>query len=348
MRAALPSSLVGLVSFSFVALAFGVAVYLAALPSLVSSSPVVSQAVEAATDQQDDTSADKASPDGPPTSGEGKSDRNPATDAQTSDGSDELQGQASGNPSAASDSSAADDDATEPDTSGATLLSAGLNPGNLRQDSQNEGTAPSDGRLAASGDGGNNADPASGDQTGNASNDVPEKSPADDGIQESASKPAPGGTSQGGSSIGGDSESHQQEHGGGSGAKAQSYDPAQAAKIQSLERELEGLNAEMSNTFLSDLGTRQASARHASGLMSRASSLAGEMNTTAGTNSNLVGMARCVFQASEVLDQAWTQNLAYDDATVHSQELSALYYSAVNAENGYLQEYNRYASALSS
>lgn len=47
LRAALPSSLVGLVAFSFVVLAFGTVVYTAALPSLVAASPVVANVADA-------------------------------------------------------------------------------------------------------------------------------------------------------------------------------------------------------------------------------------------------------------------------------------------------------------
>lgn len=55
LRAALPSSLVGLVAFSFVVLAFGAAVYTAALPSLVAASPVVASVADSVSNAAEPT-----------------------------------------------------------------------------------------------------------------------------------------------------------------------------------------------------------------------------------------------------------------------------------------------------
>lgn len=283
MRAALPSSLVGLVTFSFVALAFGTSVYLAALPSLVSGSPVVSQIVDGSpTDSHGASTGDEAPSDDSATAADGSGATEDGSDGA---GSDEASGDVSTH-----DADGGSDATDEGSDQGGTV------PGLPELGASSPRRSLNTAATSAAGDTKSQADAESSRKENGTK--------AEDGKTETTSRAAnassnserPKDSHGGSASAGGGGSSHDtpqedpEKDDDASDEESRTRMREQAARLQALEGELEGLNDELANTFLADLGTRQASKRHAEAYLSRAVQLAGETRNTP-SDDRIKGMA---------------------------------------------------------
>lgn len=344
LAAALPSSLAGLVTFSFVILGLGTAVYVAALPSLVTASPVVSQALDGSPEDPSGNSA--AGNDATAGAGD-KEDPSGTRGAYgaTADGTDSgdlvdgasYDGAATGDATLTGTLPDLTDDSSTPALSGASSSDAG-------SVDAADGTADGD----SSKDDENAEDSGSNSQQQAGSSQQTSKSGTS-----KTSGASKAGTNT--SNANGTSSSTTTTN-AASDKETHDYLVSKAQEVKALREELNALNSEASTTFVSDLATREASQRHAVAFKSKAMSASATMTNTQVSSSRyddqrgrLIGMYRCLFQCGEVLEQAWAQNLdpSYDDASAHQSELGELYDSAMAAEQGYLDEYNGYAQGLS-
>lgn len=309
LRAALPSSLVGLVTFSFVILAFGAVVYTAALPSLVAASPVVGDAQNTEAPQGDsvtdgstsadagDQPAELSEGDGDPaaSSGENSADSNSAAGGTDSLGGLAVPGAVAGvdgggnnegneDPSAASDASAANGNASAGDSPSVDAAT-------------------------------NNNDGSSSDSHGSSSDSTADTSEND--------------------------------------AWLLAYASEKSGELSSLQQQLTELNQTASNDFVSNESARATNAAHAEAFYSEAGgafstvlnqvSAHSHTSYTAAAN-DLVGMYRCLWNASDVLNQAWAQSAGLAGNT---ERLATLYNEAMAEEQNYLDQYNSYAAVFS-
>lgn len=328
MRAALPSSLVGLVTFSFVTLAFGSAVYLAALPSLVEASPVVAQVADAVADKRDASQPEPVA------------DMTDSPDAEASPLDETTPGDAGSLPGGGSD-----DVTTDAVTTAAELPAlAGAS------------ATPSLSSTAAA----TNATEDDEPQATDATKDTPQEQPAkgDDqpttDAQAGATDPSKSagqqGTSQGSASQG--SKSTQPD--ASRDQEAHDYLVQKASDTNALIAELASLNQEASNNWLADKDTRRDCEDRVSAFVGRTQvafvsvTRAGYSNTSYASQYNhVIAMYRCISEAAGILDAGWKENLAHRDASADQAELTHLYDSTMATEQKKLDEYNGHAAQLS-
>lgn len=316
LRAALPSSVVGLVSFSFATLAFGTTVYLTALPSLIATSPVVSQVVDAASN-----ASDAAGKDG-------------GTDSTAEGDASSTTGDTGGSlEDAASDIDTEDDGGA---TSTAETISgvAGLNA--LADTS----TAEADSSDNAQ-DEGEKDESKGAKATDRETSEQSESSGTSEEKQEETQSQQEEQTEQA------EAEADREAH---------DYLVGKLEHANELAEKLSQLNTEASQNFLADHATREASKLQADAfVITTQNAFATMVNTRTDVSQtkygsdrgNLIAMYRCLWQAASVLQQGWTSNVGYADATASKSKLSDLYHSMAQTENDLIAEYNERAKQLS-
>lgn len=316
---AFPSSRMGLVTFSFVVLVLGTAVYAAALPSLVSVSPVVADASEAADSAVEAVArpvADGAATGETADDTTGSKDDQPTDDVADADGTD---GGAEG-----SDATAAllTDGEGIPDAAMPAAASgdASAGDGTAASEDGESGTAKADSSAEQSSQGsdsdfGNNQSSTGGkDKDSATSKDDGKKT--DDNAQ---------------------SQSEQWAH---------DYVSSKMGEITALRSELDSLNQVAANEFVTNEANRDSNVSQANSFYLKVQGAFVEFrdqvlqHCPTGYPSyagNMISMYRCVYQASDALQQGWDDSLS---SAGNTSELTAKYNDMMRSEQGYLSGYS--------
>lgn len=321
LRAAIPSSRVSLVTASFLTLALGTVVYLSCLPSLVAASPVAAQVVEAVSAPSQD-SEDKAAP---------ASEQGPAASTGTTS-PDEDGATTADEPLESSDELVVTDvaDTTEEPAPDVTEESGDSDSSEEQQDADANDELNDDEK------------PAGQNSTSSSSSSSSSSSNTSTGAKQDA-----GNSGTSGQQSATDAAQEEANH---------DYLASKLADVQALRSELDALNSEAAASYLADKGTREACASRANAYLSKAASGMGSIANSSFSSSNanyqatyssLIGMYNRLFRCAEILNQAWSQNLGYEDASAHQDELTQLHNSAMDAESQRLAEYDAYAAQIS-
>lgn len=308
---AFPSSRMGLVTFSFVVLVLGTAVYAAALPSLVSVSPVVADASEAA-----DSAVEAVA-------------RPVADGAATGETADDTTGSKDDQPT----DDVADADGTDGGAEGSDATAALLTDGEGIPDAAMPAAASGD---ASAGDG----TAASNDSASDASGGQPSDSSGFDNSQ-SASEDKEKDPAAGDDSKKMDDNAQSQSE-----QWAHDYVSSKMGEITALRSELDSLNQVAANEFVTNEANRDSNVSQANSFYLKAQGAFVEFrdqvlqHCSTGYPSyagNMISMYRCVYQASDALQQGWDDSLS---SAGNTSELTAKYNDMMQSEQGYLSGYS--------